>query len=214
MKKRIFTFIIVLSLSFAALAANFGIGGPFGGFMPSDQMQNPISGAKFENGLFYLGGMGFGKISDTFYMGGEGYDGSSTTSDGHYVYKSSYGAFVVGTDINILSNLSLNIGLGIGGMTDTIQALSAASGTSINNVQDGTARSYIKISRDYYTLAPQASLYFKFVDFFGLNVTGRYMVGYSPFPWKLETNDNVSGIVDNSPLRFSYSIGAGLFFGF
>ncbi len=212
MKKRIFTFIMILSLSVAALAANFGIGGPFVVYLPSDQMKNPLTGVKFDNGLLCIGGVGFGKISDTFYMGGEGYDGSSWTSDGRYMYKSSYGAFVVGTDINILS-MSLNVGLGIGGMTDTIQALSAASGTSITNVQDGTARSYIKISRDYYTLAPQASFYFKFVDFFGFNITGRYMIGYSPFPWKLETTDNVSGL-DNSPLRFSYSIGAGLFFGF
>ena len=215
--KRWFFLMSAMIIPLIGFSLNFGGGGLVIGYLPPDQINPPHESLRITEGIFLIGGGGFGRVGGKgpvrIFTGGAGYSGeaSKLINGVKYTYEISEGEYMVYARI-WMGIADLALGVGIGGRTEVV-ARDINSGNTIDDFLNGSSKGRISISRESYTLAGSVGLHLPFGDFAEVLVQCTGYLALSPEGWKLEgTNELVQGAV-NKAFRYGYYLSAGVLMG-
>ena len=217
MKRRLLV-VALVTISMMALAFNYGGGGLVLGYMPPDQIYPPHGSLKIDEGIFLVGGNGFGRVEDfdgpvRIFMGGGGYSGkaSKLVNGVKYTYIIGGGEYTVTARVGIgIADLAL--GVGLGGTVEVVER-DINTGNSIDDFLGGKSKGRISITRYSHTLSGSVGLHFLFGDFAEVFVKCTGYLALSPSGWSLEGTDELVQGADNKPFRYGYYLSVGILTG-
>ena len=216
--KRWFFLMIAVIIPLIGLGFNFGGGGLVIGYLPPDQINLPHESLKITEGIFLIGGNGFGRVEYEegpvrIFMGGGGYSGeaSKLINGVKYTYVIGGGEYMVYARI-WMGIADLALGIGAGGTTEVV-ARDINSGKTIDDFLNGSSKGCISISRQSYTLTGSVGVHFLFGDFAEVFARCTGYLAFSPEGWKLEGTDELVQGTENKAFRYGYYLSAGVLMG-
>lgn len=221
MLKRVFTGILLVLLLGVGLAFRFGGGGPAMYYFPGGTVFGDLKNINvpilnietFESGIIVFGGYGYGGVPGMMYSGGFGFGGEREYTTDSGVYKVTIGGgFGSGLKRFNFGNVTLNAGLGIGGIDLSIEKKVNEGNTNLSNLQNGNIEGYLGATINYFAVSAELSLGIQ-VSFVELQVGVLGFAGYSVDGWTVN-NKPLGGLTQDYKFLLNYALYGGVGFGF